>query len=474
VTRTAWLDRRLRLSRRGSSWGALFPSSYSPILRKAGLVRELLLVVIALVSLGSAAASSAPPTFPRLAGGVIGNPHNYWDSEFQRKAAKLDFLIINSWPGWGANRNTSLDKVVREMKARNPNLKIFVYIAINELHDPPGRTPRDPVSQKADQAGWWLYRTGAGGERVVSAWGGNYYEFNTTRFTPRDSSGRNFLEWHADWVVEQYALKAPQIDGFYIDNFFVGPRVNGDWNRDGITDSQRSEEVQRWFREGYVSYVARLRQKLPGKLVLGNIGDFGKAGTFPEYQGLLDGGWGEGMLGFTWSTEAWGSFREMMEGYRRQMSRLRSSNLYLFHQDAAGKTSDYRSFRYGFAAALMDNGHYFFSEGGSSGYGTLPWFDEFDVKLGAARSGPQSTPWSKGVFRRDFENGVALVNPKGNGRVEVDLGEDFRRIAGNQDRAVNSGQGTRRVVLEDRDGIILLRVGGPRARPTAPSGLTVQ
>ena len=77
------------------------------------------------------------------------------------------------------------------------------------------------------------------------------------------------------------------------------------------------------------------------------------------------------------------------------------------------------------------------------------------------------TAWQNGVYRRDFENGIALVNPKATARVEVTLEEDFKRIAGKQAPAVNNGQLTRKVQLNDRDGIILLRLQAA-ARPSAP------
>ncbi len=421
---------------------------------------------------------AAEPTYPRLAAGVTGSPHNYWDPAFQKTAAKLNFVIINSWPGWGEWRGTSLDKVVREMKALNPALKVFVYIVNNESHDP--EQNKEPLYAKFNETitknGWWLYKRGASGERVPAAWGRGYYQTNMTRFSKRDASGRNFLEWHADLMVEQFAKKAPLIDGFLIDNFFTSARVDGDWNMDGVTDSQKSSEVAKWYREGMAAYVARLREKMPGKLLIGNISDFGTAGAFPEFQKLLDGGWSEGMLGFSWSTETWGGFKMMMEEYRRELSRLKSPNLYIFHQDAAGKLNDYKNFRYGFTVTLMDEGHYYMSNGGSTGYGVIHWYDEFDVKLGRARGGPQMSPWRQGVYRRDFENGIALMNPKGNGRVELDLGEDFRKISGKQDPMINNGQVVRRVVLDDRDGVILLRTQSapPKARPRSPTGLTVQ
>ncbi|MGD8395504.1 MAG: putative glycoside hydrolase [Candidatus Eiseniibacteriota bacterium] len=70
-----------------------------------------------------------------------------------------------------------------------------------------------------------------------------------------------------------------------------------------------------------------------------------------------------------------------------------------------------------------------------------------------------------GVFRRDFEHGLALVNP-GDVPLTVDLGADYYRIQGFQDPAVNNGELTSMVTLPPEDGLILLdEPGGP------PSGV---
>ena len=76
------------------------------------------------------------------------------------------------------------------------------------------------------------------------------------------------------------------------------------------------------------------------------------------------------------------------------------------------------------------------------------------------------------MWRRDFTNGIALVNPKGNGTQTVQLGGTFIRIKGGQDPSVNNGQTVTSVTLQDRDGIILLRQT-PAEQPKAPTAVSV-
>jgi hypothetical protein len=104
---------------------------------------------------------------------------------------------------------------------------------------------------------------------------------------------------------------------------------------------------------------------------------------------------------------------------------------------------------------LLDDGYFSFSDK-ALGYSSVPWFDEYNFKLGHAVSGPPAAAWSKGVWRRDFQNGVALVNPATVSRT-VTVESGLRRLAGAQDPAVNDGAVVSQVTLKPKDGIVLRR-----------------
>jgi hypothetical protein len=116
---------------------------------------------------------------------------------------------------------------------------------------------------------------------------------------------------------------------------------------------------------------------------------------------------------------------------------------------------DYRFFRYAYASCLLDDGYFSFTDK-SREYSSVPWFDEYDHKLGYARSGPPTAAWSQEVWRRDFQNGVVLVNPTILART-VKLEPGLRRLAGNQEPSVNNGSAVGQVTLGPKDGIVLLR-----------------
>jgi hypothetical protein len=92
--------------------------------------------------------------------------------------------------------------------------------------------------------------------------------------------------------------------------------------------------------------------------------------------------------------------------------------------------------------------------------------------LGSGQAKPTAA-WQKGVWRRDFDNGIALVNPKGNGAQTVTLEAPYIKIKGAQDPVTNNGQTVTTVTLKDRDGIILLRQN-PVIRPATPAGFSVE
>jgi Hypothetical glycosyl hydrolase family 15 len=255
-----------------------------------------------------------------------------------------------------------------------------------------------------------------------------------------------------------------------MDNVFLQPRVAGDWYRNGTVLQPSSSQAQAAIQAGYERWFSLAHQLMPGKYQLANVATWAQSGSVPSgYTNMTEGGLLEGMIGASWSIENWAGWRTMMNQYAAVMQSVNSPKLVIFNQ--YGSPTDYQSFRYGFASCLMNDGYYSFTNP-ASGYTGVVWFDEYDAKLGQATSSPPTSAWQNGVWRRDFANGIALVNPKGNGAKTVQLGGTFVKIKGSQDAAVNSGQTVTSVTLQDRDGIILLRQS-PLEQPKAPTGVAV-
>jgi len=186
--------------------------------------------------------------------------------------------------------------------------------------------------------------------------------------------------------------------------------------------------------DGHKAVVAEWRKLQPNRLVLGQYGAL-TSSSEPDpspLRGMHDGGLIQDITRKEGQARGWSL---VMQDYRRGMALAREPKIVIFHNkiqdlidDNPTITSVYRWNRYGLCSALMDDGYYAVMAPGE----IHPEFDEFyggadhSSKrlgyLGHPVDPPQTTAWSKGVYRREFTNGLVLVNPKGNGTQTVNVG----------------------------------------------------
>jgi hypothetical protein len=305
---------------------------------------------------------------------------------------------------------------------------------------------------------WWA-RTGDG-ERVQ--WTAQYHawDINFTAGSRPDPKGLRFPEWLAERNDHVFFKTAP-FDLWYCDNVFGKPRVTADWDGDGRDDNPKDPAVAAAYRAGHRAgwdWIRRIHPNLP---LMGNA-DSNLAE--PEYAGQLEGAFLEGLIGKSWSIEKWRGWGEAMRRYREVMANTRAPHLVGFN--VHGRRTDFRFFRYAYASCLLDDGYFCFTDEEKE-YSGVAWFDEYDHKLGAALSAPPSSPWQNGVWRRDFERGIALVNPAAHG-VTLAIERGYRRLSGEQDPVANNGRPAISIVLEAKDGIILRREEPTRNTPQIP------
>ncbi len=116
--------------------------------------------------------------------------------------------------------------------------------------------------------------------------------------------------------------------------------------------------------------------------------------------------------------------------------------------------------RFCLASALLSDGYYSFDYGDQA-HNQLWWYDEYSTFLGKPLNSAYnlrdgSTKIKDGLWRRDFQNGVVIVNSTGAAE-SINLEEEFERIHGRQDKTVNSGRIVQNITLGAREGLILLR-----------------
>lgn len=390
-----------------------------------------------------------PATFPRLLG-MNNGAKNYEDPAYQAAIAKLDVVILGFYRGWkngyAATSTLAMRRAVQALKAINPKILVGQYTILTAATDDPNDTASLDVQAKLDAANWWLLDSAKRKVQYTREYGATW-EVNVSSWAPQDGEGKRWPEWIAERNYNVFFRDVPEFDIMFLDNV-INPRGAADWNRDGKDEPPSSPAVLAANYAGHVAEWNRVRQLLPKVLLIGNIdNDLGN----PEWKGQLDGGFLEGIMGEIWSIETRAGWPAAMARYRAAIQNTRAPKIVAFN--VHGSPTDYRFFRYAYASCLLDDGYFSFNDKVVM-YSSVPWFDEYDFKLGQALAGPPAAAWSQGVWRRDFKNGVVLVNPTIASRT-VTLEPGLRRLAGTQDSAVNDGAAVSQLTLRPKDGIVL-------------------
>ena len=213
---------------------------------------------------------------------------------------------------------------------------------------------------------------------------------------------------------------------------------------------------------GGVEYGNALRNEVGDKFVVGNgnVRNFSLNGTVFEDFPRSD------LAPSIWERVFAGPWVFPHASYAEWCAATATPNLTLVQ--TYGTPTDYKMMRWGLCSALMNDGYFTFSGTAHSASG-LYWFDEYD-NSGAGRGylgQPSGEATRVGlVWRRDYENGIALVNPSGS-PATVALHGTFRKIAGRQAPKVNDGTVATAVTIPAQDGIVLLRVPVLGASSTA-------
>lgn len=176
----------------------------------------------------------------------------------------------------------------------------------------------------------------------------------------------------------------------------------------------------------------------------------------------------------------WGA---VMKSYLQHITQCQSPNISLLM--ANGEQGDFKFMRFAMTSALMFNGYYCYTNNGT--YYSTWWYDEYSVDTGTANAvqsldnkgylgNPMNEAYNvdntnqllanslvtnyltaqQNVWRRDFDNGIVLVNPSGVSKT-VNLGGTYKKINGSIDPSVNDGSQVTQITIASKSGIILLK-----------------
>jgi hypothetical protein len=223
------------------------------------------------------------------------------------------------------------------------------------------------------------------------------------------------------------------------------------------------------WNTGAVAYGTALRAAVGTRVLVGN----GNMKNFALNGNIFEDFPTPGLATSTWNLVFVGPFAAPHASYPEWSAGVTGRDFNLIQ--VYGAANDYQLMRYGLTSALMNDGSFSYSASvDRHAADRLDYFDEFD-NAGAGR-GYLGQPTGAAVkvgsaYRRDYTNGIALVNPSA-AAVTVQLGGSYRKIKGSQDPVVNDGTTVTSVTIPARDGIILLKPAP--VLPPAPIGtLTV-
>ena len=404
----------------------------------------LFLIIIFICPLASQAAL-LKPTYPRLV-----NYFLKWqisDSE-ATQLAKWDVVILDMEVA--KNSPAQLQKI----RVLNPRVIILAYLTSEEIVDEvnsynQAAMRQDLASQIID--GWYL--KDAQGHKI-SNWPGTFM-LNLTDGAALNSQGERFNDYLPEFVAQK--IKAAGLwDGVFYDNTWGDiswlNSGNLDLDNDGVSDS--AAKANKLWSDGFKKMLARTRDLTGNDFII-----VGNGRVYYGYQSFLNGMMLED---FPSAWENGGTWSGSLNTY------LNLPGLNVYPQISIIDTLDnnqenYQHFRFGFASALLGDGFYGF-DSGIYNHAQTWWYDEYNVNLGAAQAPAYNllattsvSELKPGLWRRDFKNGLALVNSTTQKQSFVFSKEDFEKIKGTQDVVVNSGERINYVELAPQDGIILLK-----------------
>lgn len=361
-----------------------------------------------------------------------------------RELAKWDLLILDM----EVQENSPME--MRLIRQLNPNIKIIAYITSQNLFDSNFNSSeavlREELRNGLDDS-WWL-RDDQGNK--ISDWPGTN-DFNITNYCPSNANGQKFNDYLPEFVAKKI-IGTGLWDGVFYDNIWNSASWLNGGNISLLDNGRKSQpsDIDESWKGGVKKILTKTRELVgPTVIIMGN-------GSFiNDYQKYLNG-W---MLeDFPTPWENGGSWSGVVKSYLN----LPTTHKFNVVNAATSNRDNYALMRYSLTSTLLGNAYFSFDYGPSD-HAQLWRYDEYDVNLGPKQGvaynllDKNNKTIKAGLWRRDFQNGIALVNSTDKEQNYIFAKEDFERIKGEQDPKVNNGQKVNSVKLAAKDGLILLK-----------------
>lgn len=349
--------------------------------------------------------------------------------------SKFDLLVI---PVEAQVYNRSFFPKIRKM---NPDIIILPYIATVSWNDLYWTDPLHKQMYKDIKSDWWL-KDDTG--KQLSVW-------PNTRALNLNTEWISYLASH----VKNEVLSTGLWDGVFYDEVqdsisWVG---SPDVNKDGSPDS--ASVADSLWEQNYKKLFEQTRNLIGEDLILITNGS-----SNPVFSLFVNGRMFETFPSSNNSIYEWKN--KTTEYLKLEKTTVyKPINIINVNSENTGIQNDYKSVRFGLATTLLGDG-FFSYDFGTTNHAVIWEYDEYDAFLGNPKSGyinvfdSKKTTIDTGVWKREFERGTVVVNAT-NSSQTIPLGGDYERLHGTQDPVFNDGSIISEIILEPRDGIILLR-----------------
>jgi hypothetical protein len=383
--------------------------------------------------------------FPKLSLALRGSPKraNYflgWNIPASKvtELAQWDLLILDM-----ETQVNSAD-AIRRIRSLNPGIIILAYITPEEIKKDAGSSSSIMRRKLASGINESWYLTNIQNNKLTF-WPGTWM-LDVADNAPA-VNGFRFNQYLAQFVSQEI-LSTGLWNGVFYDNawkdvkWLTGDTV--DLNKDGLLDTEIDYHWQQGMREIYQE-----TRRLAGNkyILVGNA-------TSDAYKNDLNGVMLESFpsfLGWKQAMKTYASNQNGQEQPRFMIINVNTGN--------NGKNTNYKKVRFGLASTLLLDGYYSF-DFGDQDHGQTWWYDEYSVDLGNALGSAISLnnkpQFEEDVWRREYQNGIALVNATDQAQ-DVELGGDYEKIKGAQDKVTNDGAIVSQVNLQSKDGLVMLR-----------------
>lgn len=396
-------------------------------------------VPVFLIGLNAKQAQSAPMNYSQNP--KVANLFFRWDiTEKEAKdLAQWDILIVDM------EVQTYSPQSLKLIKKYNPDIKILAYLAAQEIRGDSGSlhgTLRRKLYVQIDNQ-WWLRDV----NRNKVYWWPTNPIINITSKSPTQT-GNKFYDIFP-WFLKNEIMSSGLWDGIFFDNTWENidflSKFNIDLDQDGRAESQ--SELNSYWQQGMVTILNNTRNVLGSQaLIVTNGGEgYYKYINGTMYEHFPYKGWADTL----------NQYRFISQNGQHPAIGILNTNV-----NNTGNRTDYQKMRYGLTSALLGDGFYSFDNGDMSHH-EIWWYDEYEAFLGAPISEPVDVLTGQknihqSVWRREFENGIVLVNSTAK-NYSIDLFGEFEKLHGTQDTYTNNGAIVNKVDLAPHDGIILLK-----------------